>query len=37
MIEHHVEEEETEFFPKVRKTDMDLAGLARRCPAARKS
>jgi hemerythrin superfamily protein len=24
QIEHHVEEEETEFFPKVKKTDMDL-------------
>jgi len=24
QIEHHVEEEETEYFPKVQKTDMDL-------------
>ena len=24
MIEHHVEEEETEYFPEVRKTEMDL-------------
>ena len=26
-IEHHVEEEETEMFPKVRKTKLDLAEL----------
>jgi hemerythrin superfamily protein len=28
MIDHHVEEEEGELFPKCRKSDMDLAGLA---------
>jgi hemerythrin superfamily protein len=28
QIEHHVEEEETELFPKCRKSDMDLKGLA---------
>ena len=27
-IDHHVEEEETEMFPKARKTKMDLEGLA---------
>ncbi|MBQ5947043.1 hemerythrin domain-containing protein [Massilia sp. ST3] len=27
MIEHHVEEEEKEMFPKVRKMDLDLAAL----------
>lgn len=27
-IDHHVEEEEGEMFPKCRKSDMDLAGLA---------
>jgi hemerythrin superfamily protein len=35
MIEHHVEEEETEFFPELRKSDMDLKGLAEQI-AARK-
>jgi hemerythrin superfamily protein len=28
MIEHHVQEEESEFFPELRKSDMDLKGLA---------
>jgi hypothetical protein len=28
QIEHHVEEEETEYFPECRKSDMDLKGLA---------
>jgi hemerythrin superfamily protein len=28
MIEHHVEEEEKEYFPEVRKTEMDLKGVA---------
>lgn len=27
MIEHHVEEEEKEYFPEVRKTDMDLEAI----------
>jgi hemerythrin superfamily protein len=27
QIEHHVEEEETEYFPKVKKTDMDLKAI----------
>jgi hemerythrin superfamily protein len=27
QIEHHVEEEETEYFPKVQKTDMDLQAI----------
>jgi hemerythrin superfamily protein len=30
QIEHHVEEEETEFFPKVKKTDMDLKAIGAR-------
>lgn len=29
-IDHHVKEEENEMFPKCRKADMDLAGLAQR-------
>ena len=35
QIEHHVEEEETEYFPKVKKTDMDLKAVGARM-AARK-
>ncbi|HUZ14169.1 MAG TPA: hemerythrin domain-containing protein [Caulobacteraceae bacterium] len=35
QIEHHVDEEENQLFPKVRKTDADLAGLGARL-AARK-
>ena len=27
MIEHHVEEEETEYFPEVRRSDMDLKAI----------
>ena len=27
QIEHHVKEEETEYFPKLKKTDMDLKGI----------
>ena len=27
QIEHHVEEEEKEYFPKIQKTDMDLKGI----------
>ncbi|SRR5260221_403004 len=27
QIEHHVEEEETEYFPKLKKTDMDMKGV----------
>jgi hemerythrin superfamily protein len=33
QIEHHVEEEETEYFPKVRKTDMDLKAAGARMQA----
>jgi hemerythrin superfamily protein len=33
QIEHHVEEEETEFFPKVRKTDMDIKAIGARLKA----
>jgi hemerythrin superfamily protein len=36
QIEHHVEEEETELFPKCRKSDMDLKALAEPL-AARKT
>ena len=36
MIEHHVEEEEKEFFPKVRKTDMDLKGAGERMKARKE-
>jgi hemerythrin superfamily protein len=35
MIDHHVEEEETEFFPAVQKTDLNLEALGARM-AARK-
>jgi hemerythrin superfamily protein len=35
QIEHHVEEEETEYFPKVQKTDMDLKAVGAKM-AARK-
>ena len=35
QIEHHVEEEETEYFPKVQKTDMDLKAVGAQM-AARK-
>lgn len=30
QIEHHVEEEETEYFPKVKKTDMDIKAIGAR-------
>jgi len=33
QIEHHVEEEETELFPKVRKTDMDIKAVGARMKA----
>jgi hemerythrin superfamily protein len=36
QIEHHVEEEETEYFPKVKKTDMDLKAIGAKM-AARKA
>jgi ribosome-interacting GTPase 1 len=35
QIEHHVEEEETEYFPKVKKTEMDVKAAGERM-AARK-
>jgi hypothetical protein len=35
-IDHHVEEEEGEMFPKCRKSDIDLAALAQQL-AARKA
>jgi hypothetical protein len=35
MIEHHVEEEETEFFPEVRRSEMDLKAIGEQM-AARK-
>jgi hypothetical protein len=35
-IDHHVQEEENEMFPKCRRAEMDLAGLAERL-AERKS
>jgi ferritin-like metal-binding protein YciE len=35
VIEHHVTEEETSFFPKVRTTDLDLYQLGRRVAARR--
>jgi hemerythrin superfamily protein len=35
MIEHHVEEEEKEYFPQVQKTEMDLKGIGEQL-AARK-
>ncbi len=33
QIEHHVEEEETEYFPKVRKSDMDLKAIGEQMQA----
>lgn len=36
QIEHHVEEEETEYFPRVQKTDMDLKAVGAKM-AARKT
>jgi hemerythrin superfamily protein len=33
QIEHHVEEEEDEYFPKVRKTDMDIKAIGARLQA----
>jgi hemerythrin superfamily protein len=35
-IKHHVKEEETEFFPKLRKTSMDLQALGRRLALRKK-
>ncbi len=36
QVRHHVEEEETELFPEVRETDIDLAALGAKL-AARKA
>lgn len=36
LVEHHVEEEEKEYFPQVKKTDMDLKSVGERM-AARKT
>jgi hemerythrin superfamily protein len=36
QIEHHVEEEETELFPKVRKTDMDVKAIGARLKARKE-
>lgn len=36
QIEHHVEEEETEYFPKVRKTKMDLKAIGARMQARKE-
>ena len=36
MIEHHVEEEETEYFPDVRKTDMDLKAIGEQMEARKQ-
>ncbi len=33
MIEHHVEEEETEYFPEMRRTEMDLKAVAEKMRA----
>jgi len=33
QIEHHVEEEEKEYFPKVKKTEMDLKAVGERMQA----
>jgi hemerythrin superfamily protein len=37
QIEHHVEEEETEYFPKVQKTDMDLKAIGARMKARKEA
>jgi hemerythrin superfamily protein len=36
QIEHHVEEEEDEYFPKVKKTDMDLKAIGARIKARKE-
>ena len=36
QIEHHVEEEEEDYFPKVRKTDMDLKAVGTRMAALKE-
>jgi hemerythrin superfamily protein len=36
QIEHHVEEEETEYFPKVKKTDMDIKAIGARLKARKE-
>jgi nicotinamide-nucleotide amidase len=36
MIEHHVEEEETEYFPEVRKSDMDLETVGQQLQARKE-
>lgn len=37
QIEHHVGEEETEYFPKVKKTDMDLKAIGARMKARKEA
>jgi hemerythrin superfamily protein len=37
MIEHHVQEEEKEFFPQVRKTDMDLKATGEQMKARKQT
>jgi len=36
QIEHHVEEEETEYFPKVKKTDMDIKAVGAQLKARKE-
>jgi len=36
QIDHHVEEEETEYFPKLQKSDMDLQGIGERLMMRKK-
>jgi hypothetical protein len=36
QIEHHVEEEETELFPKVKKTDMDIKAVGAQLKARKE-
>jgi len=36
QIEHHVEEEETEYFPKIKKTDMDIKAVGAQLKARKE-